>query len=183
MHLPKQLLPIKKKNLLQYSIDQALASKGAAVYVVLGARADRVRDAIRTSNIVVVTNEHWLEGMGTSIRAGIAALPGTVDAAIISLCDQPFLTSSLFDNLIDTHVSSGRSIVACEYDGSPGVPALFARKHFEELRFLQGDSGAKKIILDHRQDAAVIQFPKGSVDLDTAEDYQNFIRNTFKISF
>jgi molybdenum cofactor cytidylyltransferase len=175
MHLPKQLLPYKRKTLLQYTIDEAAKSKAGFVFFVLGANAAEIQKSIHAENAHMVLNEAWPEGMGSSIRAGIAALPDSVDAAIISLCDQPLLCSFVFDSLIDTFISSGKSIVASEYAGSPGVPVLFARKHFPELAALQGDSGARSIIEAHHEDTALIQFTGGSVDLDTPEEYKKFI--------
>jgi molybdenum cofactor cytidylyltransferase len=175
MHLPKQLLPHGRKNLLQHIIDEAAKSKAGSIFFVLGANAAQIQKSICAEKAHMVMNESWPEGMSSSIRAGIAALPQSVDAAIISLCDQPLLSSVVFDGLIDTFASSGKSIVASEYDASPGVPVLFARKHFSELAALQGDSGARKIIQSHREDAAFVQFVGGSIDLDTPDEYKKFI--------
>jgi molybdenum cofactor cytidylyltransferase len=175
MRLPKQLLPYKRKGLLQHTIDEATKSKAASVFFVLGANATEIQKSIRSERAHLVLNEAWPEGMSSSIRAGIAALPDSVDAAIISLCDQPLLCSSVFDGLIDTFVSSGRSIVASEYAGSPGVPVLFARKHFPEIAALHGDLGARTIIEAHRENAALVPFTGGSVDIDTPDDYKKFI--------
>jgi len=175
MGLPKQLLPFKRKNLLQHAIDEAAKSKASTVYFVLGANAAEIQKSIGAEKAQLVLNESWPEGMSSSIRAGIAALPDTVGAAIISLCDQPLVSSSVFDGLIDAFVSSGKPIIASEYAGSPGVPVLFARKHFAELAALRGDSGARKVIESHRQDTTLVGFTGGSVDLDTPEEYKKFI--------
>ncbi len=180
MHLPKQLLPYKRKNLLQHTLDEATASKSGSVYIVLGAHAKQIQKSVRNEKAQIVLNHDWVEGMSSSIRTGIQALPESIDAAIISLCDQPLLTSIVFDGLIEKFLSSGKAIIACEYGGSPGVPVLFARKYFSELALLQGDSGARTIIQSHRHDATFIQFPDGDVDLDTPEEYKEFIERGFK---
>ncbi len=180
MRLTKQLLPFKRKNLLQYTIDEASNSKAGSVVLVLGAHAEEIRRSVRAEKALVVLNESWSEGMGASIRTGIKALPPSVEAAIISLCDQPLLTSSVFDALVDAWVSSGKPIVASEYDGSPGVPALFARKYFPELTALQGDTGARRVINAHLEDAVLVPFAGGSIDLDTPEEYSNFILRKFE---
>ncbi|HTP12429.1 MAG TPA: nucleotidyltransferase family protein [Bacteroidota bacterium] len=180
MRLPKQLLPFRRKNLLQYTIDEAAESKASTLCIVLGASADEIRKSIRVQKGSIVMNDSWPEGMSSSIRMGIASLPSTIDAAIISLCDQPHLKSSVFNQLMDAFVSSGKSIVASEYDGSPGVPALFANKHFPELSALSGDSGARKIIDAHRGDVELVSFEGGSVDLDTPEEYRQFIVRKFE---
>jgi molybdenum cofactor cytidylyltransferase len=176
MGLPKQLLPMKGKNLLQHTIDQAVASKAISVSVILGADAVYIQKRIREGNFKIVMNPHWTEGMSSSIRAGISALPGSIEAAIISLCDQPFLSAQIFDALIDTFASSHKSIVTCEFEGSVGPPVLFSKIHFPELSSLEGDAGARRVVLQHEGDVARVPFPLGSVDLDTAEDYRKFIQ-------
>ena len=181
MGLPKQLLPIKGKSLLQRTIDQAGASKASDVCIVLGAEAAEIQKKIREGSFRIVMNHHWTEGMSSSIRAGISALPESIEAAIISLCDQPFLSSQIFDVLIDTFATSHKSIVTCEFDGSVGPPVLFSRIHFPQLSSLEGDAGAKRIVLQHEEDVARVPFPLGSVDLDTAEDYKKFIRKDLKM--
>ncbi len=176
MGLPKQLLPMKGKNLLQHTIDQAVASKATSVSVVLGADAVHIQKSIREGNFKIVMNPQWVEGMSSSIRAGISALPESIEAAIISPCDQPFLSAQIFDALIDEFTAFHKSVVTCEFEGSVGPPVLFSRIHFPELSSLEGDAGARRIVLQHEGDRAHVPFPLGSVDLDTPEDYRKFIQ-------
>jgi molybdenum cofactor cytidylyltransferase len=181
MRLPKQLLPYKGRSLIRHTIDQAVASKANEVLVVLGANAPQIQESLRQANVTITVNSHWTEGMGSSIRAGIGALSESTEGAIISLCDQPFLTTSVFDNLIDSLASSGKSIAACEYDGTVGVPVLFSRKHFSQLMKLRGENGARVIVEQDRDDAVLVSFPEGSVDIDTPEDYRKFLETKFKL--
>ncbi len=180
MRLPKQLLPYKRKNLLQRTIDEAVASRATAVYVVLGAHATDIQKSIRTDKATILMNRQWEEGLSSSIRTALASLPETVDAAIVSLCDQPLLRTSVFDDLMGQFSASGKSIIACVYDGSPGVPVLFARKYFPELSALRGDVGARAIVQTHRDDVVLVPFADGAVDLDTPEEYQHFIQRGFR---
>lgn len=177
MRLPKQLLPFKRRSLLQLTIDEAAASKAQSVYVILGASAELIQKSLRSSKAQILLNQNWPEGMSSSIRTAINALPDSVDAAIISLCDQPLLTSAIFDKLIDTHSTLQKPIVACEYEGSVLPPVLFSRKCFSHLKSLQGDAGAKSVVLHHQDDVARVSFADGSIDLDTPEDYQTFVEN------
>ena len=128
MGLPKQLLPMRGKNLLRHTVEQAAASKAREVYVVLGFEFERIRNKLPDGRHKVVVNLQWTEGMSSSMRAGISALPETVDAAIIALCDQPFLSSRIFDSLIDAFVSSGKPIIASEFDRT--ACALFSEVFF-----------------------------------------------------
>jgi len=176
MSIPKQLLPMRGRNLLRHTIDEALTSKAGNVYVVLGADATQIQNKLGKADFSIVMNPHWQEGMSSSIRAGLSVLPESVDAAIITLCDQPFLSTQVLDALIEAFTSSGKTIVASAFEGAVGPPVLFSRKHFPELMQLQGDTGARSVVLKHEADAARVPFPSGSVDLDTPEDYQQFIK-------
>jgi molybdenum cofactor cytidylyltransferase len=180
MRLPKQLLPYKSKSMLQHTVDEAVASKAHSVYTVLGANADQIAAKLRTLRIQVITNPDWEEGIGSSIRAGVAALPDEVDGAIISLCDQPMIRSTIYNDLIDAHLFSRKPIVACEYENTRGVPALFAKPLFPDLTSLRGHQGAKTIILKDAGAVTAIPFEGGNVDIDTPEDYRKLIEREFK---
>lgn len=180
MCLPKQLLPYRRKSMLQHTVDEAVASKADSVYTVLGANAARITTKLRSLRIQIVMNPDWKKGMSSSVRTGIAALPGEVDGAIISLCDQPMIRSTVFDELIAAFNASQKSIVACEYGETRGVPALFAKSLFPDLMSLQGHQGAKTIILRDASVVTTIPFEGGQVDIDTPEDYRKLIEREFK---
>ena len=111
--------------------------------------------------------------MSSSIRAGIEAigkLNFKIDAIVLLLCDQPFVTARLIASLIAAHRKMGRSIVASNYGGSYGVPALFGKSHFAELATLKSQSGAKRIIQNNLDDVHFVNFSAGVIDIDTPED-------------
>ena len=150
------------------------------VVIVLGANADRVETELNGLDVRIANNSNWETGMSSSIRAGIEAMlsrendgeSGEVDALIIMLCDQPLVDAKLLNRLVEVHQSTGAGIVAAEYEGTVGVPALFHRKYFPELAALTGNQGAKGIILRHAEDVERVPFPHGSLDVDTADDIQ-----------
>jgi len=171
---PKQLLAYRGKTLLRHTIDTALSLDGAAVVVVLGAHAAQIRAQLDDQRVLVAENPDWRNGMGGSLRTGLSALLAArpdVSAAIFLLCDQPLFSSDALGNLIATHERTGSAIVASEYGGALGVPALFARSMFPELLALKGDVGARQIIRAHRDQATGVPFQDGAVDIDTPADY------------
>jgi molybdenum cofactor cytidylyltransferase len=123
--------------------------------------------------VTLAINECWWEGIGTSIRVGLAALqaeaPAT-SATVLLVCDQPMVTATLIQDLLQAHAETGRSIAACRYGETLGVPALFGRYWFPILSRLPADAGAKRIIETHRDAVAVVEFPAGALDIDTPED-------------
>jgi len=168
---PKQLLPYKECSLIRAVTKTAITSKSVRTYVVIGAEAGRVHEEIADLPVVVLDNSQWSEGMSSSIRLGIAALPAATDAALILLCDQPLVSVGLLDQMIDTYCSSRTRIVACEYGGTLGAPAIFDRSLFTSLSELRGDRGAKQIIAHHVNEVARVSFLEGTMDIDTMNDY------------
>jgi len=92
------------------------------------------------------------------------------DAVVIMLCDQPLISARFLDCLVAVHRSSGRGIVAAEYGGEGGVPALFSRAYFPELAALRGSGGAKPVIVRYAKDAERIALPEAAIDVDRRED-------------
>lgn len=164
-------------NLLEHAVQQAVAAKAGPVLVVLGAFSNLLTPYC--SNAVVVENKDWQEGMASSIRTGVKALqekfPG-IAGCILSVCDQPYLNSGIFQQLIDQHHQSGRSIIASAYnDQTGGTPVYFDRSFFEELLLLSGDRGAKSLLQKNRSSLATIDFPQGKLDIDLAVDYEQML--------
>jgi molybdenum cofactor cytidylyltransferase len=87
------------------------------------------------------------------------------------LCDQPLVSTGLINRIAEAYRSGTQGIVACQYAGTVGPPALFDRRFLPELANLKGRQGAKRIIQTHRHDALFIPFPGGQVDIDTAAEY------------
>ena len=171
---PKQLVPFRGRSLLRHAAETALGCVCRPVVVVLGALADRLEGELSGLAVAVATNRQWQEGLGSSIRAGLNALaPGTggPEAVVIMLCDQPMITARFLDQLVRVHQSSGRGIVAAEYGGGAGVPALFSRAYYAELAALRGSLGAKPIIVKHAKDSVRIPLPEAAFDLDHPEDF------------
>jgi molybdenum cofactor cytidylyltransferase len=144
------------------------------VAVILGANAELLEKAVQDKKIHIAINKEWNEGMASSVRCGIRTLTKiapAADAAIVMVCDQPFVTSTLLNDLFVTQRNTGKSIVACKYETAIGAPALFHKSVFPELLELKGDAGARKIIERRKGEIATISFEKGIIDVDTEDDY------------
>ncbi len=175
MGVTKQLLQVGGRSLIRHAVDAALASSCRPVVVVLGANADAVQPEVEELPVQVVQNAWWSEGLSTSIRAGIEALTGGADppeAVVLALCDQPLVGSDSIRALVAAYRATARPIVASQYRGALGVPALFARALFPELLALDGDQGAKQVIQRHLSSVCPVPCPQGAVDLDTPQDYE-----------
>jgi molybdenum cofactor cytidylyltransferase len=172
---PKQLLTYHNKTLLQRAIDTAKQSAVQSIILVLGSNADIILRATDISETHVVKNDDWQSGMASTIRCGIEGLKtidAAIDAVILMVCDQPFVTPDLLNDLIKKQRETSKPIVASEYVENIGTPALFHERFFAELMALKGDAGAKKIMLQYSDLVETISFPDGGIDIDTIDDYK-----------
>ena len=178
---PKQLLKFEGETLLRRAARAALETRSHPVVVVLGYRAHVMREEIVDLNALMVVNQEWPEGMSSSIRCGLrraleSTAPAEIEAAILMLCDQPYVTSRAIERLIDAYRESRAPVVASEYGAGGGktlgVPALFSRALFPELMALHGAQGAKRLIAQHRAEAAVVAMLEAAFDVDTPGDYR-----------
>jgi molybdenum cofactor cytidylyltransferase len=168
---PKQLVSFRGRSLLRHAAQTALASACRPVIVVLGADAARLERELNGLPVTRVINSNWERGMSSSIGAGLKAAPvAQTEALILMVCDQPMISPQLLDRLALLHKSTGRGIVAAEYAGTRGVPALFSRPYFAQLAALPSREGAKSIIVKHSHDVAAVPFPEGAIDIDTPAD-------------
>lgn len=109
--------------------------------------------------VFTVYNPEWQEGMSASIRCGLSALLASepqLSGVVLMVCDQPFVEASLLDSLLHIKSGSGKGIVACQYQDTLGTPVLFDKAYFEELLFLRGKEGAKKLLFRHSEDVAAV---------------------------
>ena len=172
---PKQLLPYQGQTLLRRAAEVAVASPCRPLVLVTGALHDELLPEIDGLPFHVVRNDDWAAGMAGSIAAGLAELETAaegpqVDALVVMLCDQPLLTPEVIGELIVQFQATGQPVVASSYAGIKGVPALFSRAVFAELRELHGTNGARKLLQQHAQ-LPTVDFPGGATDVDTAAQY------------
>ena len=174
MGRPKQLLEYQDKTLIHHTVNIAVASLGEPIVVVLGAYAELIKPEIQSFPVTPALNLEWREGMSTSMRVGIKTLlvlNPQLGAIVLMLCDQPFVSTSLINQLVETYHRTKQPIVASQYGEVVGVPALFDSQFFPLLLKLKGDRGARQIITEYLSTVVAIPFPSGEFDLDTPRDY------------
>lgn len=171
---PKQLLQFEGKSLINRAIDTAADAHLQGTVLILGANLELILKEIRNRKVNISINNNWREGMASGMQKGLEFLEKkiTPDQVILKLCDQPFVDSELLKLLVKKQNESGKGIIACHYNGVFGVPVLFTRKYFEELKSLKGSEGAKKMVYTHQEDLAYVEFPNAAIDIDTLEDYK-----------
>ncbi|MEV4824444.1 NTP transferase domain-containing protein [Micromonospora sp. NPDC049274] len=164
---PKALLPYRGQLLVEHAAGILTAAGCQPVVVVLGAQADEVRDRTRLSDVVV--NDDWATGMGSSLRAGLAALTsGAAVAVVVTLVDMPGLTPAAVRR-VARDATADALAVATYADGRRGHPVLLGREHWAGVREAAvGDRGARDYL--RAQGDAVRLVPCVDVADDTDVD-------------
>jgi molybdenum cofactor cytidylyltransferase len=168
----KLLAEIGGRPLVRIAVEEALASRARPVIVVTGHQRDKVEAAIEGLDVRRVHNPDFAEGLSTSVKTGLAAVPDDVDGAIICLGDMPQVTAPLIDKLVAAFdPERGALVVVPTIDGKRGNPVVWARRFFPELMALDGDIGARHLI--GRYPEAVAEVPltgtAALTDIDTPE--------------
>lgn len=172
MGATKQLLPFGESTLLETVIGNLRRSPVDEIIVVLGSSADEIRGKIGSDQVRIVINPQFREGMGTSLRCGIAQVSS--DAALVVLADQPFVETATINRLIEQYRDGNPQIVIPVYRGFRGNPVLLDRSVFPEIMGLSGDIGCRAIFGGHSEN--ILKVPVDDVgvllDIDTREDFE-----------
>ncbi|MDF3298615.1 nucleotidyltransferase family protein [Streptomyces tropicalis] len=173
---PKALLTHRGRPLVEHAVGVLRAAGCSPVHVVLGARADAVRERAELSGCVLVDNPDWEQGMGSSLRAGLDSLARTAArAALVLLVDQPGVGAEAVARVC----AAGRgadSLAAAAYDGVRGHPVLLGADHWPGIAATAtGDRGARAYLKEH--ESAITLVECGDVarayDIDTEADLRH----------
>jgi CTP:molybdopterin cytidylyltransferase MocA len=171
---PKQLLMHGGETMIERAIRLANEAGFAPVITVLGAYHDLIRKVVRFSNSAPVINSAWDQGISTSIQVGLAALEDSAAQAsgvLMLACDQPRLSAEHLRAMLEVFCAQAAlAIVASAYQGVLGIPAVFPRKVFAELRALRGDKGARPLLMQPPCPLVALPFPGGEIDIDLPAD-------------
>ena len=170
----KQLLPLGNKTLVECCVDNLLASSVDDIVVVLGHCAIDVRNALGHRPVRFVLNEDYQEGMSTSIKRGIEALPRETDAVLISLSDQPQIGSEVINKLIEVYKTEKPLVVIPTYNGRNGHPIILDLTLRGEILAMDPMKGLRQVVHANSNRAVRVEVPTDAIliDLDWPEDYQ-----------
>lgn len=173
MGRPKQLVQRRGRSLVRNAAAAALGAGCDPVVVVLGAYAEEVAAEVEELSVQPIVNADWSAGIASSIREGVRVVREEatgVSAVTLLACDQSQLEAEILERLADAFDGRPGSRVASGYAGTCGIPALFERSLFERLERLEGDQGAKSLLLDEPDLLRIVPWPEGVVDLDLPGD-------------
>ena len=148
----KLLATIDGRAMVRTVVGELEGASVRPIVVVTGHEADRVEEALAGADVRLVHNSEYREGLSASIRAGLAAVPESTQAAVICLGDMPLVRSKHLERLVAAFdPSQGREICVPVFEGKRGNPVLFARRFFDEMTAVRGDVGARHLIGEYEE--------------------------------
>lgn len=149
----------------------AIAGGGQPVVVVTGYEAAEVGAALHGLGVTIILNLEYADGLSTSLRAGLSALPADIDGALILLGDMPEVEASILLALMAAFTGESAICVPVLH-GRQGNPVLWGRRYFREMMELTGDVGAKPLMARHEAQIIEVEVATDSIfhDVDAPED-------------
>ncbi len=170
---PKQLLRHHGETLVRRAARAALGAGCLATVIVTGDEHEQIGLELSGLDVRMRHHREWQRGIGSSIRAGVEEVllhHPALDAVLIMVCDQPFVSAELLVALICARAQARTKAAACTYAGTTGVPALFDRSLFPALASLRDAQGAKAVLASLPSEVTHVEFPDGAIDIDTPAD-------------
>jgi molybdenum cofactor cytidylyltransferase len=169
----KMLFELNGESVLRGAARRALAAGLSPLLVVLGHEADKARPELEGLPCQVVINPDYEQGINSSVKAGISALPAGTQATVVMLADMPFVAPEMIGGLIDRYRESEAPLVISDYEGVNAPPMLYDRCLFDELLTMTGEGCGRQVVKRHREEAEVLSWPASALaDIDVPEDYE-----------
>jgi len=168
----KLLADLNGKPLVRHAADAALASNARPIVVVTGHQPERVSAVLEGLPLAFIHNPDFADGLSTSLKTGVRALPAEVTAVIVLLGDMPLISSMAINEVMTAFEAAPEKIAAVPvYGGEWGNPVLLSRALFAEVATLQDDAGARKLLQGRAGDVLEVPFASDAIliDLDTPE--------------
>ena len=163
----KLTIPVDGTPMVARVVDALQQSRVQRVIVVTGHEPERIKEALADRVVELVHNPDYAEGIGSSVRAGVAALGDEVDGALVALADMPWVNTEVINRLIDVFTSDSEpSIFIPRFGGQRGNPVLWGAQHFPELLALAGDVGGKALFQRHASAICYVDVESANVNLD-----------------
>jgi molybdenum cofactor cytidylyltransferase len=169
----KLLLEVAGQSVLRRAVTTARDAGLDPVLVVVGHESDRARAELDGLQCEVVLNPDFQEGIHSSLRTGIAAVPAGCAAAVVLLADMPLVDAGMVRTLVQRYREERPLLVVSDYEGVDAPPILYDRGLFAELRVLEGEGCGKRVVKRHSSEAVRIRWPaRALTDLDLPEDVE-----------
>jgi len=177
MKVQKLLLPFEGKTMIERVIENVMHSGVDNILVVAGSDYDEILEAIGHLPVTTCYNNNYKQGMLSSVKCGVGALPENYDAVLVFLGDQPMIPKQAVTMVIEAYKSSDKGIVIPTFQKKRGHPLLIDRRYREEIEKLEESEGLRDLAVKFAEDVLEIEtnLPGILRDIDTREEYQDAI--------
>jgi molybdenum cofactor cytidylyltransferase len=177
MGTQKALLPFASGTVISHITDQFIQSAVDEVFVVVGHDPEQIKHVLTGPPVTIVHNPDYEEGMLSSVRAGLRALPDHVEETFIALGDQPAISSALINTMLDAFSQTGKGMMVPLHQDRRGHPLLLSPTYRAEILTHFDDQGLRGLLHTHPEDVAEVPVDTdgGLHDIDTPEDYQRAV--------
>jgi len=171
---PKLLLPFGEKSIIETVLDNATSSKASYSLVVTGGFREKINKKIKGFPAIVVYNPYYKQGMLSSVQMGFRSLPPGAQAAVVLLGDQPSISHTVIDKIIEAYSFTTKGILIPKYKKERGHPVLFDMKYKSEIAALSPKVGLRGIVYGHPKDVYEVPVNTSSIlhDIDDIKDYK-----------
>jgi len=179
MARPKLLLPFGEKTIIETVLDNAVSSKANYTLLVTGGFREKIKQKTKGFPAITVFNPDYMRGMLSSVQMGFRSLPEGAQAAVVLLGDQPSISHTVIDKIIDAYSSSSKGILLPTYKKKRGHPVLFDMKYKSEIAALSPKVGLRGIVYGHPNDVFEVPVTTSSIlrDIDNMQDYKRELLN------
>lgn len=170
----KLLLKFNDQTMVSHVIDQLVSSNASDIIVVTGNDFEDVTKSIM-QKVEFTHNPDYNQGLSSSLKAGISALPSAADGVMVCLGDMPYITSIHYNHLIAAF-ALGKIIVPTS-NGKIGNPLIFSKEYFKDFEGLSGDKGARKLLKTYPEQVVQVDLGTDAIfnDIDTPDAYQDIM--------
>lgn len=169
----KLLELVDGEPIIAHVVGTAVASGAEPVIVVTGFETSHIAKALRDLAVTLVHNSNFEEGLSSSLRAGLNALPPNCDGALILLGDMPEIEKNDLEALIAAFAAKDRHAICVPVrHGRRGNPVLWGAAHFADMMQISGDRGAKQLMAQHPEHVVEVPLESDGIfaDVDTPSD-------------
>jgi molybdenum cofactor cytidylyltransferase len=169
----KLLMPWEGGTVIGRTLDNLLASRAGEVVVVLGSRAQDMSEAVGERDVTLVLNPNYARGMSTSLATGLGMINHGARYVIVALGDQPLITSTTYDQLIEAAEEGEKGIVVPAYRNKRGNPIVLSSNYIAELARITGDIGGRELLAKYDKDVREVRVRDEGVvvNINTPEEY------------
>ena len=170
----KPLLPFGGKTVAESCVGNLLAAGVEEIVVVLGHRAEELRERLSRLPVRFALNEAAGSEMGASVARGVVQVSDEASAVLITPVDYPAVPPEVVAELIEAHRRGRARLVVPEWEGRGGHPVLVSLDFRDELLRLDEARGLRGLFDAHREEVRrlAVASPFVARDVDTWEDYR-----------